>query len=184
MEIAWYKSACRIGSAGGTLPHHGSFARLARILPRPSCGGALMLLSGGRLGGERFYAEGFVYRCPQHGLVWHTREGIMRRGPNNAGGDTTGDKSTVESRATGQNQNFAASCTTRGSSAVVIVPKLAGPSCAAGAPRFAVFARLKTSSRSSIARPPPTPTRRITAKSTSRTTGPRTGLREAEPMVN
>ena len=40
-----------------------------------------------------------------------------------------------------ENQSFAASCTTRGSSAVVIVPKLAGPSCAAGAPKFVVFSR-------------------------------------------
>lgn len=44
-----------------------------------------------------------------------------------------------------QNQNFAANCTTRGSSADVIVPKLAGPTCAAGAPTLAVFSRLKTS---------------------------------------
>ena len=59
------------------------------------------------------------------------------------------------SRSRGQNQNFAASCITRGSSAVVIVPKLAGPTCAAGAPTFTVFRRLKTSNRSSIARSPP-----------------------------
>src|SRR5262245_60961113 len=83
-----------------------------------------------------------------------------------------------------QNQNFAASCTTRGSSAVVIVPKLAGPSCAAGAPKFTVFSRLNTSRRSSIARSAPKPTRRITARSTSWYDGPRTGLREADPMVN
>src|SRR5262245_41243138 len=83
-----------------------------------------------------------------------------------------------------QNQNFAASCTTRGSSAVVIVPKLAGPSCAAGAPKFVVFSRLNTSRRSSIARSPLKPTRRITAKSTSRYEGPRTGLRDADPIVN
>jgi len=43
---------------------------------------------------------------------------------------------------------------------------------------------LKTSNRSSIARSPPTPTRRISAKSTSRYDGPRTGLREADPIVN
>ena len=66
----------------------------------------------------------------------------------------------------------------------MIVPKLAGPSCAAGAPKFAVFSRLNTSRRSSIARAPPSPTRRITARSTSWYDGPRTGLREADPIVN
>ena len=48
-----------------------------------------------------------------------------------------------------------------------IVPKLAGPNCAAGAPKFVVFSRLNTSKRNSTERSPPNPTRRITARSTS-----------------
>src|SRR4051812_18230964 len=52
-----------------------------------TCGGQLSLLSSGRLGGVRFYAEGFVYRCPAHGVVWHTREEIRGSEPNNAGED-------------------------------------------------------------------------------------------------
>src|SRR5262245_19995482 len=83
-----------------------------------------------------------------------------------------------------QNQNFAASCTTRGSRAVVIVPKLAGPNPPDGGPKFVVFSRLNTSSRSSIARSPPNPTRRITARSTSLYVGPLTGLREADRIVD
>jgi hypothetical protein len=66
----------------------------------------------------------------------------------------------------------------------VIVPKLAGPSCAAGAPKFVVFRRLNTSNRSSNARSPPTTMRRITERSKSLYVGPRTGLREADPIVN
>jgi hypothetical protein len=50
-----------------------------------------------------------------------------------------------------QNTNFSASWMTRGSSAVVIVPKFAAPSTAFGAPKFDVFSRLKTSARTSIA---------------------------------
>src|SRR5262245_6078039 len=87
-------------------------------------------------------------------------------------------------RHDGQNQSFAASCTTRGSRAEVIVPKLAAPRVATGAPKFTVFSRLKTSTRSSTERSRPTGTRRIIARSTSRYDGPRTGLREADPIVN
>ena len=47
--------------------------------------------------------------------------------------------------------NFSASCTTRGSPAVVIVPKAADPSAPFGAPRGGVFVTLNTSARSSSA---------------------------------
>src|ERR1700730_16458379 len=80
--------------------------------------------------------------------------------------------------------NFSASCATRGSIAEVIVPKFAAPCTAAGAPKFGVFTRLKTSARTSMARLEPRGIRRMTAKSTLRYEGPRTGFREAEPRVN
>src|SRR5204862_2572251 len=83
-----------------------------------------------------------------------------------------------------QKINFSASCTTRGSNAEVIVPKLADPCTAFGAPKFGVFNRLKISARTSIARLGPKGIRRMSAKSTSRYEGPRTGFREAEPRVN
>src|SRR4029450_319986 len=105
--------------------------------------------------------------------IFHDHKGVQSRA-----------QSSVGALPIHQNQNFAASCTTRGSSAVVIVPKLAGPNCAAGGPKFAVFSRLNTSARSSIARSPPEPTRRITARSTSRYDGPLTALRGADPIVN
>ena len=47
-----------------------------------------------------------------------------------------------------------------------------------------MFSRLNTSTRSSIACRAPIGTRRISARSTSRYDGPRTGLREADPIVN
>src|SRR5262245_48513624 len=83
-----------------------------------------------------------------------------------------------------QNRNFTASCTTRGSSAAVIVPKLAAPATAAGAPNAGVLSRLNTSARTSTDRLAPAGMRRINAKSTLRYDGPRTGLRDAEPIVN
>src|SRR5262249_33615650 len=80
--------------------------------------------------------------------------------------------------------NFTASCATRGSSADVTVPKFAAPATAFGAPKFGVFSRLKISPRSSIARGPAIRIRRVSATSTSRYDGPRTGFRDAVPSVN
>jgi hypothetical protein len=48
----------------------------------------MRLLSSGRIGGPRFYAEGAAYLCRSHGVVFHTREGIRGRGPDSAGGET------------------------------------------------------------------------------------------------
>ena len=61
-------------------------------------------------------------------------------------------------------------------------PELAGPNCAAGAPKFAVFSRLNTST-SSIARPPPTPAthHREIDIAVSR---PPHRIARADPMVN
>src|SRR2546428_11293444 len=84
----------------------------------------------------------------------------------------------------GQNRSFTAIWTTRGSNAVVIVPKFAAPNTAFGAPRFGVFSRLKTSARTSITRLAPRAMRRMSARSTSRYEGPRTGFRDDEPIVN
>src|SRR5438132_8064644 len=70
---------------------------------------------------------------------------------------------------------------TRGSSAVVIVPKFAAPTTAAGAPNCGVLNRLKISARSSTAFVA-IGKRRITARSTCRYDGLRTGLREADPI--
>src|SRR5437764_413440 len=67
---------------------------------------------------------------------------------------------------------------------VVIVPQLAAPATALGVPRLGVFRRLKTSARTSIARLAPTDTRRMSATSTFRYDGPRTGFRDADPIVN
>ena len=64
------------------------------------------------------------------------------------------------------------------------VPKFEAPLTAAGAPRFTVFNRLKISARTSIALPALIGMRRTTEKSISRYDGPRTGLREAFPIVN
>ena len=122
------------------------------------------------------------HRCPSGG-AFRCQAGV-RGHQRTEGAIKYGESELCSTRIARQNQNFAASCTTLGSRAVVIVPKLAGPSCAAGAPKFAVFSRLNTSKRSSIARSPPNLTLRITARSTSWYVGPRTGLREADPIVN
>jgi hypothetical protein len=67
------------------------------VLPScPTCGGKLTFISGGRIGGAHHYAEGFIYRCPAHGLVWHTREGIHGRGPDNPGGELNGVRAPVK----------------------------------------------------------------------------------------
>src|SRR5262249_40563892 len=79
---------------------------------------------------------------------------------------------------------FAASWTTRGSRALVIVPKFAAPQTAAGAPKWGVFRRSKTSARISIALPCRIGTRRVSARSTLEYDGPRTGFRLADPIVN
>src|SRR5436309_9624789 len=65
-----------------------------------------------------------------------------------------------------------------------MVPKFAAPWTAAGAPKFGVFRRLNTSTRASMVLRPPTDTRRMTARSTLRYDGPRTGFREDDPIVN
>src|SRR3989442_13192358 len=83
-----------------------------------------------------------------------------------------------------QNSTFTASCTTRGSPAVVIVPKSAAPNTALGLPSGGVLSRLNASARSSSAVPAPTGTRRLNARSTFLNAGPRTGVRDAEPSVN
>jgi len=49
----------------------------------PECHGELRLLSAGHLGSRRFRGEFFAYSCPQHGTVFHTREGI-RQGPESS----------------------------------------------------------------------------------------------------
>src|SRR3989442_1415953 len=79
-----------------------------------------------------------------------------------------------------QKTNFVASWTTRGSSAVVIVPKFAAPNTAFGAPKFGVFSRLKTSARTSSDAPARMGTRRMSARSTFRYDGPRIGFRDAD----
>src|SRR5581483_12245948 len=81
-----------------------------------------------------------------------------------------------------QKRNLTASWTTRGSPAVVIVPKFAAPSTAAGAPNGGVLRRLNASARSSTA-VRPAGIRRTTARSTSRYEGPRRGLRDAVPRA-
>src|SRR3954447_6275696 len=73
---------------------------------------------------------------------------------------------------------------TRGSPAEMIVPKLAAPRTAAGAPKDGVLSRLNASARSSIDRDPGSRTRRAKPTSTLRHEGPRTGVRDALPSVN
>src|SRR6185295_1717140 len=63
---------------------------------------------------------------------------------------------------------FTASWMTRGSPAVVIVPKFAAPSTALGLPSGGVLRRLKASARSSSAVPVVTGTRRESTRSTLR----------------
>src|SRR5262245_31364816 len=72
---------------------------------------------------------------------------------------------------------------TRGSPAVVIVPKLEAPSTAFGLPNGGVLRRLTASARNSTSGPTEIGIRRLSARSTFLYDGPRTGFRDAVPSV-
>ena len=95
-------------------------------------------------------------------------------------------RSVRELRARDQNSNFTANCATRGSSAVVIVPKFAAPATAVRRAEVRRCSdRLKISARSSIARSRDQSARAASARDRRRGTTARvTGLRDAEPIVN